>query len=271
MADRIPISVVILAKNEGGRLRECIESVRWAQEVLVVDDESADDTVRLAAELGARVVSRKMDVEGRHRNWASAQAAHDWILSLDADERVTPELAQEIAGLFADGGPPYANYAIPRRNYIGARWIRYGGWYPSAQLKMFNRRTFQWEEAAVRPRALSEKPCGSLKGDLLHYTYRDLSDFVEKLNRQTTLEAQKWLAGGRKMTLGKALWRSIDRFWRSFIAKKGYKDGVLGFIVAWFASAYQLLSYAKYLEGRQRAAAADAAAPAAPAPTAGRS
>jgi len=261
MADRVPITVVILTKNEAGRIRDCIESVRWAGEVLVVDDESADDTPRIAAGLGARVVERKMDIEGRHRNWASEQAAHDWILSLDADERVTPKLAQEIAGLFGNGGPPYANYAIPRRNYIGTRWIQHGGWYPSAQLKMFDRRTFKWEEASVHPRALSDKPCGMLQGDLLHYTYRDLSDFVEKLNRQTTLEAQKWLASGRRVKFGKALWRVVDRFWRSYVAKKGYKDGTLGFIVAWFASAYQLLSYAKYLEGRQRAAAAAAAGP----------
>ena len=249
---RVPISVIILTKNEAQRIRDCIESARWADEVLVVDDESTDQTVAIAESLGARVVRRKMDNEGRHRNWASAQARHEWVLSLDADERVTPELAQELAQLFRNGPGTCGTYAIPRRNYIGQRWVRYGGWYPSAQLKLFQRSVFQWEEAAVHPRAFSEAPAGQLRHDLIHYSYRDLSDFLEKMNRQTTLEAQKWLADGRRVTLGKALWRAVDRFFRTFVGKQGFRDGTLGFIVAWFASAYQVLSYAKYVETRQR-------------------
>ena len=256
MAAKIPLSVVILTKNEALRIGECIRSVQWADEVLVIDDESTDETVRIAESLGARVLRRKMDLEGRHRNWASDQARHEWILSLDADERVTPKLAQEICGLLQDGAPAYETYAIPRRNYIGGRWVRYGGWYPSAQLKLFKRSVFRWEEASVHPRALSDRPCGGLQRDLIHYSYRDLSDFVEKLNRQTTLEAQKWVADGRRVTLGKALWRAIDRFVRTFVMKRGYRDGLLGFIVAWFASAYQLLSYMKYVEFTQHQAKA---------------
>ena len=252
METKIPLSVVILAKNEAGRIRDCIASVDFAQEVLVVDDQSSDDTASIAESLGARVVRRAMDNEGRHRNWASEQARFDWILSLDADERVTPELAGELKKLFGNGSQPYELYAIPRRNYIGQTWVRHGGWYPSAQLKLFKRTIFRWEEASVHPRAISNKACGQLGADILHYSYRNLSDFVEKMNRQTTLEAQKWIKDNRQVTLGKALWRSIDRFFRTYVGKKGYKDGILGFIVAYFASAYQLLSYAKYLEGKSR-------------------
>ncbi|MBI4343602.1 MAG: glycosyltransferase family 2 protein [Candidatus Omnitrophica bacterium] len=263
MEGKIPLSIVILTKNESGRIRDCLGSVPWADEVLVVDDESADDTAAVAQSLGARVLRRRMDIEGRHRNWAAEQARHEWILSLDADERVTPELAEELRRLFRDG-PQHGTYAIPRRNFIGARWVRHGGWYPSAQLKLFKRSVFRWEEASVHPRALSDASCGQLRHDLLHYSYRDLSDFVEKMNRQTTLEARKWVQDGRTVTLGKALRRAADRFFRSFISKRGYRDGVLGFVVAWFASAYQLLSYAKYVEATQAArAASPARAPAA--------
>ena len=247
MADRIPLAVVILTKNEAGRIRDCIESVRWADEILVVDDESTDDTVRIAESLGARVLRRKMDIEGRHRNWAHAQAAHEWILSLDADERVTPELAAEIAGLFRRG-PEYQLYAVPRRNYLGSRWIRYGGWYPSAQLKLFKKSVFRWEETTVHPRALSESPSAQLCHDLIHLTYRDLRDFVEKMNRQTTLEARKWVADRRRVTRGKALWRTIDRFFRAYVGKQGYREGFLGFVLAAFGGWYQLISYVKYLE-----------------------
>ena len=243
----IPVSVVILTKNEAGRIRDCIESVRWAAEILVVDDGSTDDTVAIAERLGARVVRRAMDLEGRHRNWAHAQAAHEWILSLDADERVTPELAEEIAALFR-GQPSFDIYAIPRRNYLGTRWIRYGGWYPSAQIKLFKRSVFRWEETTVHPRALSDRPSSQLRGDLIHYTYRDIRDFVDKMNRQTTLEAQKWVADKRRITMGKALWRTVDRFFRAYVGKKGYREGFIGFLLAAFGGWYQLLSYTKYLE-----------------------
>ena len=247
MADTIPLTAVILTKNEAGRIRDCIESVRWAAEILVVDDGSTDDTVAVAERLGARVLRRAMDLEGRHRNWAHAQAAQEWILSLDADERVTPELAEELATLFR-GQPPFDIYAIPRRNYLGTRWIRYGGWYPSAQIKLFKRSVFRWEETTVHPRALSDRPSSQLRGDLIHYTYRDIRDFVDKMNRQTTLEAQKWVADKRRITMGKALWRTVDRFFRAYVGKKGYREGFIGFLLAAFGGWYQLLSYTKYLE-----------------------
>jgi len=201
-----------------------------------------------------------MDIEGRHRNWAYDQAKHEWILSLDADERVTPELACEIAGVVQNGSGNEL-YAIPRRNFIGSRWIRHGGWYPSAQLKLFRRSIFRWEETTVHPRAISEKPAGTLKQDLIHYSYRDLTDFIAKLNRQTTLEAEKWLRDGRKVSFGKALWRTVDRCCRSYIGKSGWKDGFWGWIVAVLAGAYQMIAWAKYTEAEQGWRIEDVVAP----------
>ncbi len=250
MTATVSLSVVVLTKNEAGRIEECIRSVAWADEILVVDDESTDETIRIAESLGARVLKRRMDIEGRHRNWAYAQAKHEWVLSLDADERVTPELAQEIQSMLRNGAP-FETYAIPRRTYIGTRWIRHGGWYPSAQLKLFKKSVFRWEETTVHPRAISDRPSGTLRHDLIHYSYRDLTDFVQKMNYQTSLEAQKWVQDGRRMTLGKALWRTLDRFLRAFLGKGGYRDGVWGFVVAATGGMYQLLSFAKYWEQRR--------------------
>lgn len=247
MAGKVPLSVVILAKNEAGRIRDCIASVQWADEVLVVDDESTDETRAIATSMGARVLRRKMDIEGRHRNWAYAQARHEWILSLDADERVTQELAREICTLFASQ-PPFEVYDIPRRNHIGSHWIRYGGWYPSQQVKLFKRSVFRWEETTVHPRAFANCRTGRLQHDLIHYTYRDIRDFIEKMNRHTTLEAEKWFTDKRRVSAGKVLWRTVDRFLRAFIGKRGYREGFLGFLLASFGGWYQLLSYAKYLE-----------------------
>lgn len=247
----LPLSVVILTKNEADRIRACIESVRWADDILVVDDESIDETVQIARSLGARVLARKMDIEGRHRNWAYAQARHEWVLSLDADERVTPELAHEITELIQNGAP-HDTYAIPRRNYLGNRWLRYGGWYPSAQLKLFKQSVFRWEETTVHPRAISDRSWGILQHDLLHFSYRDRSDFIRKLDRQTTLEAQKWLADGRGVSLGKSAWRTIDRCVRAYLLKQGFRDGALGLFVAWMAGTYQWRSYRKYVRIKRR-------------------
>jgi len=245
MATKVPLSVVILTKNEASRIRDCIQSVQWADDVLVVDDDSTDETVAIAQSLGARVLQRTMDIEGRHRNWAHAQAKHEWVLSLDADERVTPELAQEISTLLCNGAS-YELYAIPRRNYIGRRWVRHGGWYPSAQLKLFKKSIFRWEETTVHPRAICERPSSVLRHDLIHQSYRDLRHFCEKLDRQTTLEAHKWIADGRAMSVGKALWRTTDRFFRTYLGKQGFREGRLGLFIAWMAGTYQWVSYQKY-------------------------
>ena len=251
MPGQVPLSVVILTKNEAARIADCLQSVAWAEDILVVDDESTDETERIAESFGARVLRRKMDIEGRHRNWAASQANHEWVLSLDADERVTPELAREIQGLLANGAP-YETYAIPRRNYIGQQWIRHGGWYPSAQLKLFKKSVFQWEETTVHPRAISDRPWGTLHHDLIHYSYRDRADFIAKQDGHTTREAQKWLMDGRRVSLAKALWRTVDRVVRSYFLKQGFRDGAVGVFVAWMAAKYQWVSYRKYREAKRQ-------------------
>ncbi|MBI4353633.1 MAG: glycosyltransferase family 2 protein [Candidatus Omnitrophica bacterium] len=242
-----PVSVVILAKNEAAQLPDCIETVRWAKEILVIDDESTDDTVALAESLGARVLRRRMDNEGRHRNWAYAQASQPWVLSLDADERVTPALQDEIVAAVTNN-PKWNGYEIPRKTFIGSRWVRHGGWYPSAQLKLFRKDRFRYEEAEVHPKADVQEGWGSLHEPLWHYSYRDIEDFFATVNRQTSLEATKWHRQGRRMSLAHALWRTGDRKIRAFFLKGGFRDGMLGLTVASFAAFYQLASFAKYRE-----------------------
>jgi hypothetical protein len=129
--------------------------------------------------------------------------------------------------------------------------VRHGGWYPSPQLKLFRKEKFRYEEVAVHPRAFLEGVCGHLKGDIIHYSYKDFEDFWAKMNRQTSWEARKWFDQGKPMRLGRFLWRTFDRFFRSYLGKRGFKDGLVGFVVAFNAGLYQIWSYLKYREMMQ--------------------
>lgn len=247
MTNKVPLSVVVLTKNEEKRLIPCLDSVIWADEIIVVDDESTDRSVEIARRYTEKVFIKKMDIEGRHRNWAYSQVRNIWVLSLDADEIVTPGLKEEIEKMLA-AGPRENGFTIPRKNFIGNYWVRYSGWYPSPQLKLFRRDKFRYEEVEVHPRAFMDEPCGHLRQDLIHYSYKDLDDFLSKLNNQTTREALKWYKQNKPMRLGRFIYRTIDRFVRTYIGRRGYKDGFIGFAVAFFAASYQFISYFKYKE-----------------------
>ena len=248
---KVPLSVVVITKNEEANIDMCLGSVyNWADEIIVVDDESRDKTVELVGKYTKKIFYRRMDNEGTHRNWAYAQAKNEWVLSLDADEYVSDELKQEIATTLAN--TEFHAFSIPLRNYIGTYWVQHSGWYPAGKLRMFMKSRFKYEEVEVHPRVFLDGETGHLTKDIVHKGYPDFEHFLASLNRQTTLEARKWIHTGRKMSLGQAIWRTIDRFPRSFIGKKGYKDGFIGFMIAFFASLYQIMSYAKYWEMTQQ-------------------
>lgn len=249
MGSKIPVSVVIIVKNEEKRIGACLESVKWADDIVIVDDMSTDRTVEIARNYTDRIIQRKMDIEGVHRNYAYSQAKDEWVLSLDADELVSPELKEEIGRVVTgDTGSEHNVFAIPLRNYIGGYWVRWGGWYPAYKDRLFRKGRFKYEEVGVHPRVIYEGKCGLLKGDIIHYSYEDFTELIDSLNSQTSKEAEKWFTTGRKMALGVALWRALDRFYRSYVAKKGYRDGVIGLMVAVNGGFYQILSYAKYWE-----------------------
>ena len=244
---KLPLSVVVITKNEEKNIQECLESVyNWADEIIVVDDESADRTIELAKKFTSRILYRKMDNEGIHRNWAYAQAKNEWVLSIDADEAVSEELRKEISDTLPQ--TKFHAFSIPLKNYIGSYWVRHSGWYPAGKLRLFMKSRFKYEEVEVHPRVFLDGETGHLTKDIVHKGYPDFEHFLASLNRQTTLEARKWIQTGRHMSAGRAIWRTIDRFPRSFIGKKGYKDGFIGFMIAFFASLYQIMSYAKYWE-----------------------
>lgn len=245
--EKIPLTVVIIAKNEEENMAPCLRSVSWAGEIVVLDDNSTDRTVAIAREFTDRIFTCKSAVEGTRRNYAYSLAKNDWVLSLDADERVSAELAEELKELFKTDRKDKA-YTIPIRTFIGSRWIRYGGWYPAPKVRLFDKRSFRYEEVEVHPRVFIDGSCGHLKKDIMHYSYRNFHDFFESLNNQTTLEAKKWFNERRRIGILKTYRKFLDRFLKAYILKKGYKDGLLGFIVSYSGGLYQLMSYAKYWE-----------------------
>ena len=252
MAEKVPVSVVVITKNEEDNIADCLKSASWADEIIVLDDNSSDRTVETAKKFTDKIFSRKMDVEGRHRNYAYSLARNNWVLSLDADERVSPVLAEEIKELF---NPSAKNpikdvvFCIPIKTYIGKRWIRYGGWYPASKDRLMDKRIVRYEEKGVHPRIIYHGSCGRfLKGDILHYSYRDFHDFFESLNNQTTMEAKKWFEEKRKIGFFRAYRKFLSRFLKHYFIEQGFRDGMIGLIAAWGGGFYQIMSYVKYRE-----------------------
>ncbi len=251
------ISAVLVVKNEELHLGECLQSiVNWVDEIIIVDDMSTDNTMNIAKKFGAKIFQRKLENEGIHRNWALDQATHNWVLSIDGDEVVTPELREEIINALANTDCNAFN--IPRRNYIGDHWVRYGGWYPNSTLKLFQKSNFRFQEDHYHARITFKGKAGHLKSDFIHYNYRDFAHYLAKLNNQTNFEAKKWFRDRPNIGAGWVTWRAIDRFFRAYVAKKGYKDGMVGFMVALLSAFYQVISYAKYWEYKSGKKSVDA-------------
>ena len=245
----VKLSVVILTKNEEANINDCLESVfDWVEEIIIVDDMSTDRTLELVKKYTDKIFIKKWDREGAHRNFAYSKASCDYILSLDSDERVTPKLKEAIIKIFKEG-PRYVGYNIPHRNFIGNYWIRYGGWYPNAKLKLFRKDKFRYEEEAeYHPRAFLEGKTYTLKGEIIHYAYKDFKNLFSKLNHQTDFEAKKWIRDKRKMSFSICLGKIISRFIKFYFVKKGYKDGFIGFVMALASGLYQFMTYTKYWE-----------------------
>lgn len=247
------LSVTIVAWNEEERLRACLESVAWVDEIIVVDGESTDKTVALAREFTDRVWVRPWPGFAAQKNFALEQATGDWVLSLDADERVTPELRERIARILAAdaaGVPEADGYSIPRRNMFWGAWVRHGGLYPDYQLRLFRRRAGRFVADVVHESVRVEGRVGTLAEALLHHSYRGLEDFVQRSNRYSTLAAGAWLERGKRVGLADLIFRPLGRFLSMYIIRLGFLDGWRGFVLAVLYADYVFLRMAKAWEAR---------------------
>jgi glycosyltransferase involved in cell wall biosynthesis len=249
---RARLSVVVVTQNEEERIRACLESASWADELIVVDAESSDKTATVARELTDHVFVRPWPGFAAQKNFGLEQARGDWILSLDADELVSIPLRQEIAAILAGGGE-HAGYAIPRRNVFWGRWIRHGGLYPDWQLRLFRRGRGRFTERTVHESVTVDGSVGRLSGHLEHRSYRDVADFLERADRYSTLAAGEWLATGRRSRpLTDLVVRPAGRFLTMYVARAGFLDGWRGFLLAVLYAYYVLMRSAKVWERTKR-------------------
>jgi glycosyltransferase involved in cell wall biosynthesis len=238
------LSVTIITLNEAAHIDACLAAVAWADEVLVVDSGSADGTADLARARGARVIVKDWPGYAAQKNFAAGEATHDWILSVDADERVTPELAAEIRQLLATEPEP-AGFRIPRVAWHLGRWIRTTDWYPDPQLRLYDRRRARWKPRRVHESVTADGPVGRLRHELQHYTYRDLSHQQATIDRYSTLAAEEMAEAGRHASVFDLTIHPLAAFLRNYLLRRGILDGVPGFMISAMNAYYVFLKFAK--------------------------
>jgi glycosyltransferase involved in cell wall biosynthesis len=241
------LSVTIITYNEEKNIRDCLESVAWTEEIIVVDSFSTDRTLEICQEYTDKIYRKTWEGYARQKNSALEKASFPWILSIDADERVTPELRKEITSVF-EGNNSLDGYYIPRRNFFLGRWIRHGGWYPDYTMRLFKKGKARFVLREVHESAVISGTTGYLKNPLEHYTYKSISDFLQRMDHYSTLSAREYFQrGGRGGSLH-ILFAPLLTFVRMYILQRGFLDGYLGFLLSVLYSYYTLTKYAKLKE-----------------------
>jgi glycosyltransferase involved in cell wall biosynthesis len=240
----VKISATIITYNEERNLPRAIESLRCADEIVVIDSGSTDRTVEIAEKLGARVVESPWPGYAKQKNFAAQQASHDWIFSLDADESLSEALEGEIWQL-KKNGPQFEAYKMPRMAQYLGRWIRHSGWYPDLKVRLYDRRKAQWEGDFVHESLRVNGRVGELNSNLLHFTCESLSEHLKTMDRYTTLAAEQLLSTGEKVTWSRLLLEPPWTFFNIYVLKLGFLDGIEGLTIANMAALYNFVKYAK--------------------------
>lgn len=243
-----PLSACVITYNEQERIAACLQSLRWCDDIVVVDSRSTDATGEIAHRLGARVIEADWRGYAAQKDFAVAQAQYDWVLCVDADEVVSPALSGEIGALRQAGFPGASGWQIARRTWYLGNWIRHGTWYPDWSLRLFDRRRGGWQPHPlydVHERVVLEGSCARLRGELLHFPYEDLSAHLRTIDRYTTLMATGLHAHGRRATAARLVGDPAWEYFRSLILKRGFLDGWRGWLVAALHAHYVRMKYAK--------------------------
>lgn len=246
------ISAYIIAFNEAAKIEAAVGSVLWADEIVVADSNSTDATAALASALGARVVQIPFNGFGELRNRAIEACRHEWIFSLDSDERCTAAVRDEILAIAAATDVPHDAYLLPRRSYMMGRWIKGSGWYPNfRQPQLFRNGAMRYRPDPVHEgyELLTDKPLGRLHNAIEQFPFRNLDEVIRKMNRYSSLGAEK--LAGRRVTMWSALGHGLWAFIKHYIAKRGFRDGWAGFVIALGNFEGTFYRYAKRVEQEQ--------------------
>ncbi len=245
------LSALVVAHNEEAQLRDCLETLKFADEIVVVLDKCTDGSRDIAADFTDNLIEGSWDIEGPRRHAGIEVCFGDWILEVDADERVSEDLAKEIRNVIHDA--PFGHFLIPFDNYIGDRLVRYGwgaSWGVSATVRLFARGAKFWGNQRLHPKVRLKGEAMKLEGRMIHYVDKDISDMIHRLDRYTTVRAQDLRDSGDIGSLANNLRRLFSRFFKCYIGRKGYREGGWGFLIALMAGLFPLLSYLKArLEG----------------------
>jgi glycosyltransferase involved in cell wall biosynthesis len=252
MTQREPLSLVLITLNAAAQLEACLQSATFADEIVLVDSGSTDGTVALAERYGARVVQQAWLGFGPQKQYAVTQAAHDWVLCLDADERVTPELRQSIEAALAR--PVAAAYRFARCNRFLGRYLRHGEGYPDWNLRLFDRRRARWSADVVHENVVADGPVGTLSGDLLHDSAETIATYLGKQNRYTTLAAEAAFGAGKRASGAQLLLSPLVRFVKFYAVRRGFLDGLPGFIHIVIGCFNSFSKYAKMIELQKKEA-----------------
>ena len=246
---RAPLSVVLIAQNAAHQLDACLASASFAEEIVLVDSGSTDATRQVAQKHGARVVAKDWLGFGRQKQFAVEQARHDWVLCLDADERVSPELRASIERALA--APVAPVYRMARCNRFLGRWLRHGEGYPDWSPRLFDRHNARWSDDPVHEQVLYAVTPGTLEGDLLHDSAEDLAHYLDKQNRYTTLAAEQLYERGRNAGAFALLASPAVRFLKFYVLRLGFLDGIPGLVHIGIGCMNSYLKYAKLIEMRR--------------------
>jgi glycosyltransferase involved in cell wall biosynthesis len=246
---RAPLSAVLITRNAASVLEPCLDSLAFVDEVVVVDSNSSDGTVDMAARKGARVVQKEWLGFGLQKQYAVEQASHDWVLCIDADERVSQQLRLSIEKALA--APESPVYRMPRRNRFLGRWLAHGEGYPDWSPRLFNRLNARWSDDLVHEKVLYAVTPGRLEGDLMHDSYDDLAVYIERQNRYTTLAARQAYEEGRNATVLHLLFSPLVRFIKFYIVRLGFLDGLPGLLHISIGCINSYVKYAKLIELRR--------------------